>query len=162
VSWNGATEVATWTLYKADDHGNADGDEPVASMPRLGFETAISYRGFATYVFVEGLDGEGNVLGRSQTVKTVVSAKLSVLTVAQESQWLEEMRKLRTIPHLRMADVVSRSPSLMFAVGTLCGMALVFGSRAMWRGKRKRSMFSRRWGGPLYRLLSQADDTDKD
>lgn len=162
VSWNGATEVATWNLYKTDAHGNIETAEPAVSLPRTGFETALTFHGFATYVVVEALDDEGNVLGRSRIVKTVVSAKLSILTVTQEAEWLESVgRRWRAGQHnVYLTGNIPHRPGFMFGSGIVCGMALLVASRALWRAKRK-GTFSRRWGEPLYKLVSQFDDSEK-
>ncbi len=62
ASWNGATEVASWRVLAAAPGGKLD---PVASVARSGFETAVSlpasYRSFE----VEALDGKGRVIGTS-------------------------------------------------------------------------------------------------
>jgi Arylsulfotransferase (ASST) len=66
VSWNGATEVATWRVLAGDD---ADGLEPVAEVGKDGFETTIRIER-AAVVAVEALDAEGEVLDRSETTTT--------------------------------------------------------------------------------------------
>ena len=44
VSWNGATEVATWNIYQTDLEGK--GRKLLASTPRHGFETNVTYAGY--------------------------------------------------------------------------------------------------------------------
>jgi hypothetical protein len=66
VSWNGATEVATWRVVAGDD---ADELEPVAEVGKDGFETTIRIEP-AAVVAVEALDGRGEVLDRSETTTT--------------------------------------------------------------------------------------------
>jgi hypothetical protein len=63
VSWNGATEVATWRVLAGDD---ADQLEPVAEAGKDGFETTIRIER-AAVVAVEALDATGEVLDRSGT-----------------------------------------------------------------------------------------------
>ena len=63
VSWNGATEVATWRVLAGDD---ADELEPVAEVGKDGFETTIRIER-AAVVAVEALDARGEVLNRSET-----------------------------------------------------------------------------------------------
>jgi hypothetical protein len=60
VSWNGATEVASWRV-------RADGAEPVTAA-RTGFETAIRVRGRPQRLVVEALDASGAVIGRTAPV----------------------------------------------------------------------------------------------
>lgn len=154
--------MATWNLYKTDAHGNIETAAPAASLARTGFETALSYKGFATYVAVEAVDNEGVVLGRSHIVKTVVSAKLSILTVAQESQWLEDLgqRWRSGQRNVYLASTIFNRPGVMFASGVCVGMILLVASRVLWRAKRK-GTFSRRWSEPLYKLVSQCDESEK-
>jgi outer membrane protein assembly factor BamB len=64
VSWNGATEVATWRVLAGDD---ADDLEPVAEAGKDGFETIIRIER-AAVVAVEALDVSGEVLERSETI----------------------------------------------------------------------------------------------
>jgi hypothetical protein len=64
VSWNGATEVASWRVLAGDD---TDDLEPVATVRREGFETAIRIPS-AEVVAVEALDASGAVLDRSDTI----------------------------------------------------------------------------------------------
>jgi hypothetical protein len=61
VSWNGATEVAEWRITDADA---ADGEAPLATVPRSGFETRVVV-GDVDTVVVEALDADGQVLGTS-------------------------------------------------------------------------------------------------
>jgi len=64
VSWNGATEVATWRVLAGDD---ADELEPVAEVGKDGFETTIRIEA-AAVVAVEALDEGGEILDRSETI----------------------------------------------------------------------------------------------
>ena len=65
VSWNGATQVAQWRVLAGAAPTSL---APVAVASRSGFETAISVAG-AHYFAVQGLDGQGHVLGQSATVR---------------------------------------------------------------------------------------------
>ena len=66
VSWNGATEVASWKVLAGPD---PEGLEPVGTAPRKGFETAISLTTDEPYVAVQATDRSGRVLGNSEAVK---------------------------------------------------------------------------------------------
>jgi hypothetical protein len=61
MSWNGATDVASWRVHP--DRG------PVRTGPRRHFETAITLDAPASAVVVEALDASGAVLGRSDRVR---------------------------------------------------------------------------------------------
>ncbi|HEX5853643.1 MAG TPA: arylsulfotransferase family protein [Solirubrobacteraceae bacterium] len=66
VSWNGATEVASWRVLA----GSAPGAlSPVASAPKVGFQTTIAAPTVGPYVQVQALDGAGAVIGTSAAVK---------------------------------------------------------------------------------------------
>ena len=60
VSWNGATDVASWRVHP--DRG------PASTWPRRHFETAITLDGRAGSVVVQALDASGAVLGSSARV----------------------------------------------------------------------------------------------
>ncbi|KAI0477163.1 ASST-domain-containing protein [Xylariaceae sp. FL0804] len=60
VSWNGATEVASWVVYDSDDVSVATADSD-------GFETAIDISGTSGDVYVVALDKSGDILGTSAT-----------------------------------------------------------------------------------------------
>ena len=60
VSWNGATEVASWRVLTGSD---ADDATQVATVARSGFETAIPVPNAGTYVEVQALGSSGKVLG---------------------------------------------------------------------------------------------------
>jgi hypothetical protein len=68
VSWNGATEVATWQVLAG---GDPDKLEPAGSAPRKGFETALTLYTGEPYVAVEAKDSSGRVLGTSEVVEPV-------------------------------------------------------------------------------------------
>ncbi len=65
VSWNGATEVASWRVLAG---ASASALAPVTTAPKSGFETTIAVGG-GPYVQVQALDSSGNVIGTSATVK---------------------------------------------------------------------------------------------
>ena len=61
VSWNGATEVASWQVLI--------GSRPWRTVPKRGFETAVALPSTARVVAVRALDAAGNVLGTSPARK---------------------------------------------------------------------------------------------
>ena len=68
VSWNGATEVRSYRVFGGI--GQAEQFVPVAEMLKDGFETRVRADRYVEFAFVEALDGEGNVLGTSEVVRT--------------------------------------------------------------------------------------------
>ncbi|EXJ53302.1 uncharacterized protein A1O5_13463 [Cladophialophora psammophila CBS 110553] len=91
VSWNGATEVATWNLLHTDFYGKFS--ELIASSPRQGFETQIRFQGFAKHVVLVALDINGKELGRSNVTDAEVPPDLQSLSIAyKESQWVGNAR----------------------------------------------------------------------
>ena len=66
VSWNGATDIASWELWAGpSEHALTR----VKAQPRAGFETAISAVTPGRFVQLRALDPAGAVLGASATVK---------------------------------------------------------------------------------------------
>jgi hypothetical protein len=74
ASWNGATEVAKWNVYKTDAAGH--NPELVASTDRKGFETPLVYGGYASHVFVEARDRNDTVLGKSNIVASIPASNV--------------------------------------------------------------------------------------
>ncbi len=66
ASWNGATEVNTWTVLAGK---TADALAKVGSQPRGGFETVITVNSAGPYFAVTAQDVGNLVLGRSATVR---------------------------------------------------------------------------------------------
>jgi hypothetical protein len=66
VSWNGATEVASWrVLAGASSSALAVAD----TAAKTGFQTTIATPGTGPYVQVQALGSAGNLLASSATVK---------------------------------------------------------------------------------------------
>jgi hypothetical protein len=68
VSWNGATEVASWRVL-AGESRSADALPEVATAERDGFETVIPLPAPTDTVVVEALDADGETLARSEPVE---------------------------------------------------------------------------------------------
>jgi hypothetical protein len=66
VSWNGATEVASWRVLAGASSSSL---APVTTAPKSGFQTTLTVHTAGPYVAVQALDGSGSVLGTSATVK---------------------------------------------------------------------------------------------
>ncbi len=66
VSWNGATEVATWEALAGP---SPDELESLGSIPRDGFETAMLVRTTEPYVAVRAKTRLGQILGTTEPIK---------------------------------------------------------------------------------------------
>ena len=66
ASWNGATEVSSWTVLAGKTAGALTA---VGSQPRNGFETVITVSSKGPYVAATAVDVNGKVLCRSPTVR---------------------------------------------------------------------------------------------
>lgn len=66
ASWNGSTQTAAWQVLA----GNSESDLAVVvqTVPRTGFEIAVTVPGTAPYYQVKALDSSGQVLGTSTVV----------------------------------------------------------------------------------------------
>jgi Arylsulfotransferase (ASST) len=69
VSWNGATEVASWRILAGPSPGSL---APVREAPRGGFETSVHLGALApgSYVRAQALDAAGAVIGASGAKRT--------------------------------------------------------------------------------------------
>jgi hypothetical protein len=74
VSWNGATEVASWKFFGGNGTTQSiDGGMPVVgNAVKGGFETTFMATEFVGSGYAQALDVNGKVLGTSPTVQTFV------------------------------------------------------------------------------------------
>lgn len=97
VSWNGATEVTSWSFYSG---GTPDGPfEKLATVAKFGFETSWTTSTIQPYTYVEGIDKDGEVLGVSNVTALMVSKQWQ-FTAATESA-------LEPIPSPKASESVS-------------------------------------------------------
>jgi hypothetical protein len=66
ASWNGATEVSSWEVLAGP---RPEQMEPLGSVPRNGFETAMSVQTTHPYVAVRAKDRSGRVLDTTEPIK---------------------------------------------------------------------------------------------
>jgi len=66
ASWNGATEIESWEVLAGAHPGKL---EPLGSVPRNGFETALVAQTSHRYVAARAKDRSGQALGTSAPVK---------------------------------------------------------------------------------------------
>lgn len=70
VSWNGATDVASWNFYA---RATADGQSVlIGNAPKTGFETMFVSDGYMDWVSAEALDADDTPLGISEIHRTIV------------------------------------------------------------------------------------------
>ncbi len=155
MSWNGATEVTQWKLFKSDDRSERALE--VTVVPRSGFETAIAYNGYASYVFVEALDKTGKTLGKSRVIETIQPEDMSTAAVAEEMAWLQEGHgESHDQSWKGEAKEVLSNPMVTFVSGIVCGVViflavLVVRRRGLpWHRTRSRK-------GPLYEPVAEGD-----
>ncbi|KAI9734620.1 MAG: hypothetical protein M1834_002221 [Cirrosporium novae-zelandiae] len=72
VSWNGATEVASWSFYGKQDHATSSPWTFIGSTNKTGFETRFIADGYMRYVMVEGVAKDGERLGNSTVERTTI------------------------------------------------------------------------------------------
>ena len=167
VSWNGATQVASWNLYKSNAKGEAM--ELVASTPRRGFETAIVYKGYASHVMVEAVDHNGSNLGASRLVNTIAPADKLHPAVVQEAEWLQDNSEGIAGSYgpedsnslLADVDGVFGNPIVTFFCGIL--FCLAAGS-TVWLVlvARRKGAFPWWRKTPLYSVLWEGDQHEED
>ena len=70
VSWNGATEVASWNVYgsESSDFGSS---RLLGKTPKSGFETTIAVTGYVPWAWAEAIATDGSILGKSVSTQTV-------------------------------------------------------------------------------------------
>ncbi|KAK5163442.1 uncharacterized protein LTR77_010624 [Saxophila tyrrhenica] len=139
VSWNGATEVHSWNLYKTNPNG--EGRELVGSTLRQGFESMISYQGYASYVVVEALDADGNALGESRTIETLPPSDLISHVVADEAQWLQA-HSVTSQSGSRLS--VLESPIVTYILGVVSCAITVLVAALLWRARHGGSSWMQR------------------
>lgn len=64
VSWNGATEVASWVFYGGEQR-SAVSMKSLATVKKRGFETEWVMPGVVQYAYAEALDAYGQSLGKT-------------------------------------------------------------------------------------------------
>lgn len=68
VSWNGATDIASWNFYARSEEG---GDAvSIGNTTKTDFETMYIADGYLDWVSAEAVDKDGNVLGTSEVQRT--------------------------------------------------------------------------------------------
>ncbi|UKZ77083.1 hypothetical protein TrVFT333_004801 [Trichoderma virens FT-333] len=84
VSWNGATEVASWAIFASNNHSTINSyTNLIAEFPRHGFETAIpltSTNVTRRYVGAAAVSSSGDVLGSTIVIDLQNEGKPATVT----------------------------------------------------------------------------------
>lgn len=123
VSWNGATEVSKWNLYKTSPDGETT-RLLVATAAKESFETMLTFNGYARYLVVDAIDARGNRIGNTSIIDTAADPGISPATVAEEEQWLQDLEVERFEAARRSSWVVAS-----FCAGLVVGIMLLLAYR---------------------------------
>ncbi|KAK3722006.1 hypothetical protein LTR37_002822 [Vermiconidia calcicola] len=134
VSWNGATEVATWALYKTDEAGGVM--VRIASATRSGFETRIVTEGYSAFIIAQALDSEGIMLGESVVISTIGAEDMSTAAVKLEKQWLAKQESAWSLAQHVVASSIAAF--LAGAIASAVGVLVI----VVWR---RRGSSGKRW-----------------
>lgn len=86
VSWNGATEVASWRFTKGETQSLVGGSGTgTTTVNKTNFESMADLGPFAPYVLAEALDVNGIVIGTSATNATFVPGDADAGNCNQEA-----------------------------------------------------------------------------
>jgi hypothetical protein len=151
VSGNGATEVARWALYQTTPSG--DSQYWVSSVPRRGFETMITYRGYASHVMVAALDRDGNSLGQSAVIATVAPAALNNTNWTFHSSPETQISSSQTIINVFIFGIAAG-----IVVGLLLTVCWCFGTSVRFTGLR---WMSRHRDHQHYEAVASVDEGDE-
>ena len=143
ISWNGATEIHTWNLYRTVANGQID--VLVATTEKLSFETVISYGGYASYIIAEALDKHGNVLGRTSIVETFAHENVTDKAIFEEHRWLQDVQVEGSALYYKAKSILGSSSAALL-VGVFAGAAvLLLGWKMRSKGALGRYFVSRKY-----------------
>lgn len=143
VSWNGATEIHTWNLYRTVANGQID--VLVATIEKLSFESVISYGGYASYIIAEALDKHGDILGRTSIVKTFAHENVTAEAIFEEKTWMDEVQNENSALYYKAKGILG-NPFAAFLVGVFAsGIVLLLGWKMKSKGVFSRYIASRKY-----------------
>lgn len=154
ASWNGATNVTRWNLYRTVANGQIN--ILVATAERLGFETVLSYGGYASYVIVEAVNQNGTVLGRTSVMKTYAHPNITAEAVAEDDHWLNDIQDSKD-DLVRHAKGILANPITTFIFGCMLTAFVMW----VYSHVRHRNLVSRYFGwieGPRYSRVPDSGD----
>jgi len=149
VSWNGATEVATWQ-FEGNKLGN-DKSSYMGSSLRTGFETTLTVSGMWSNVRAIALDAHGNRLGESAAVDSLLGSSTHN-TASPISNSSNAPTRNQNIVTMSRASLWA----LIFGTVSLTCSAVVLALSAVYFYRR----FARRASGQAYTLVPEEQDID--
>ena len=153
VSWNGATDVGSWNLYKTDAEGKHE--QLVTSAARQGFETALSYRAYASFVIMEAVHVNGTVMGRSDVQKTIPPANIKSHAMIEETQWLQDhLSDTTSTP----GAAILHNPAIVFFFGVASCSAVGALVWFYWRSRATSSL----WPRSKHQVYGRVDSGDEE
>ena len=123
VSWNGDTEVATWNFYGTT--AGSDKMELIDSAERAGFETYFEYKGYAKSVSLEGVDKNGEVIGKSGTVKTIPHPTMPEVSTAFAEDKTLVVCKNEESKETKTTTGFFGHPPVVFMLGCVCSAGVL-------------------------------------
>lgn len=156
VSWNGATEVEGWNLYRTTHDGKIAGGKPVTSALRTGFETKIEIDKSVAFVVVEGVEKSGNPVGRSKVFPVVGATPTPddlKDSTEEQSSW-----KQRATSRNGIASVFC----VLFVIAALVFVIRRRRRRPSWRSKHSRKPSDHEMMYRHEEVYSVEDDDDDD
>lgn len=180
VSWNGATEVAAWSLYYSESTRHGPWIS-AGTVVKDGFETRINFTelsqqrtNFYPYVYAEALDKNGEVLATSEVCETFVPnkdfKKECNETLCYKKDWYKyqsEDSEAEGIPRnhgvtiwvLALLFVALELVSLVWSDWGLDWLQDVRSGRRSWRSARRSRLGTRR--RRVIRRISGSDDGEQ-
>lgn len=130
VSWNGATEVDTWTLYHSNRFGNIT--QQIAVLFRKSFETKFVVAGYPQHIQIVAKDRQSQEIGRSDVIPVELSPDLHTPAMAAaDHQWVvEHSSEIEADGPMATAAADASGGFFWFFVGcfcsiTVCGIVLM-------------------------------------
>lgn len=124
----------------------------MSSVSRSGFETKLTYNGYAKYVYVEAVDRHGETLGKSKVIETIAGDDMSSVAIEEETKWLQG----EDSDENAWTGGILSHPMVAFGGGIVCGivafLVIVFARRRGFPWQRGRGR-----KGPIYQRVAEAD-----
>ena len=134
VSWNGATEVATWEFFGSDER---EGEyESLGKITKTGFETSFVAHHAWKYTWVQAGNGEGNVLGESETMETEHLASISMgAHEGQQTLSPAPIGELTQQPSIKLIFGLSAAIAIfsVIVIAGLMGVGITTMARFLWK-----------------------------
>lgn len=134
VSWNGATEVATWEFFGSDEKEVEY--ESLGKITKTGFETSFVAHHAWKYTWVQARDGEGNVLGESETMETEHLASISIgAHDGRQTLSPAPIGELTQQPSIKLMFGLSAAVAIFFVIviAGLMGVGITTVVRFLWK-----------------------------